>query len=750
MYSMRSILPDIRQHSRAMLGIMVLHIVFTLLPIRASGQTIDNWYPIRLEYVYNIVTRAITTDQEGRIFIGTRIAGIFRSTDGGEKWEMTAQGLPFDAPPAAMLASLFCHPNGTLFASIDPYVSNHVPSIYRSTNHGDSWERLITNTPAPILAFAADSSDGIYAGSHHGTILYSSDNGAHWNSTPVGCDTDSVTAIAVRPNGDIYVGTRGLCSGSTLFRSTDKGNHWTPLNFTEKNVRSIKFNSRGDVLVVTREGSLQLSRDQGANWSTLGGSTWHPSIGFLVVTPDDRIITEFNRRVHISSDYGSTWHEPVFPVFNPVHALWRSNNGDLLVALEGNLHRSTDNGTTWQAVCNYPDTASRLIANLDVSAIATHSEISYLVPRAPAVTFHLYMGTRGQGIYTSLNRGLTWRHNINPGIDTISALLVTPDGTVYAGGNGGLFRSSDSGITWPPAVTGFAEMTVTGLTRDTGTAIFAGTGNAGIFRSLDNGITWTPQNTGISDPGIVSLSADSSGRLFAVTAHTLFISEDRGNTWQAKNTSSISPVLRTAVLARYGRIALGTERGVFISSDNGTSWQPSQQGIGEHGINALAATPSGFIIAATDTGVFASTNGGDSWNFFSRRSYHRPPACIDIQRELQTVYIGTRGGGGFSRGMFVSQVENQNIHASAPTFQITASPNPATSLVTFNVDLQRGGQLALDIYNSLGQRIASPVKEHFEPGTYSLPWNSGDCPAGTYFFRFMLGDEIESGRLVIE
>lgn len=753
MHSKRVILPDIRQCSGAMLGIMIMYVVVALFPVQVLSQVGDDWFPLTFDLMgAGLSPREITTDPDGRIFIGTYMSGVYRSTNGGTQWEHVVKGLPFDTSGAPFISSLFCHSNGTLFTSFTPSGDYHVPSIYRSTNHGDSWERFIADNPAPIHAFAEDSSGGIYAGSGNGIILYSSDNGDHWSSIRMGCDTHSVTAIAVAPNGDIYAGINDGCNGSTLFRSTDKGEHWTALGFTAKNVRRINFTSRGDILAITggRSSMLGLSRDQGATWNNIGKTPVQlgSESRSIIVMPDDRIIIEFQGKVYTSSDYGATWtsFSSPLPGDHSVKRLWQSKAGELFALTGSVLYRSTDNDTKWQAVCDFPRVANADMDRLHVSAIATSGWIQEFG------SYYMYLGTRGQGIYTSLNSGWFWQpRNIHPGIDTINAILAAPDGAIYAGGPAGLFRSSDNGMSWPltAVALGAGEVEITTLMSDTGTAVFAGTSNAGIFRSLDNGSTWTPQNTGISDLSIASLTADSSGRLFAVTPHALFISGDRGDTWQAVNTSSITAALRNVVMARYGRIALGTDRGMFISADNGASWQPSLEGIGERGINALAANPEGHLIAATDAGVFSSIDG-DSWKYSSMPNVYPPISCIEIQRENLMIYMGTSGAGAFRRDMFLSGVERQNIGASASAIRVAASPNPARSLVTFHVDLRRGGNLTLDIYNTMGQRIASPLTQYFEPGTYSLPWNPGDCPAGTYFFRFRLGDETGSGMLVVE
>ena len=120
--------------------------------------------------------------------------GMFRTRDGGERWERIEQGLPsgFGFP-------LVIDPTaGALFAVPLESDEYRMPPegrlrVYRSRNGGDSWEPLTRGLPqahvyAAVLrgALAGDGLDpgGIYVGTTAGTLYASRDSGDTWEALP--------------------------------------------------------------------------------------------------------------------------------------------------------------------------------------------------------------------------------------------------------------------------------------------------------------------------------------------------------------------------------------------------------------------------------------------------------------------------------------------------------------------------------------------------------------------------------------
>jgi photosystem II stability/assembly factor-like uncharacterized protein len=117
--------------------------------------------------------------------------GVFRTRDGGRKWEDVSAGLP-----SRFGFALAAHPREEQTLYVVPETSSHHRyfadarlSVWRSEDGGDSWRALTRGLPArhayqEVLrhALAADACDpaGLYLGTTGGQLYCSLDRGASW------------------------------------------------------------------------------------------------------------------------------------------------------------------------------------------------------------------------------------------------------------------------------------------------------------------------------------------------------------------------------------------------------------------------------------------------------------------------------------------------------------------------------------------------------------------------------------------
>ncbi len=62
-------------------------------------------------------------------------------------------------------------------------------------------------------------------------------------------------------------------------------------------------------------------------------------------------------------------------------------------------------------------------------------------------------------------------------------------------------------------------------------------------------------------------------------------------------------------------------------------------------------------------------------------------------------------------------------------------PNPFNPSTTINWQLAVGSDVELAVYNLLGEKVGSLVKEYQAPGNYSIEWNAAGYPTGVYVYR---------------
>ena len=92
---------------------------------------------------------------------------------------------------------------------------------------------------------------------------------------------------------------------------------------------------------------------------------------------------------------------------------------------------------------------------------------------------------------------------------------------------------------------------------------------------------------------------------------------------------------------------------------------------------------------------------------------------------------------------------------TSQTFELEPNyPNPFNSGTVIPFALTQGGEMRLDIYNSLGQRVATLAEGYREAGRYRSSWNGLDAAgrvqaSGIYLARLQSDTESQSRRLLL-
>ena len=194
-------------------------------------------------------------------------------------------------------------------------------------------------------------------------------------------------------------------------------------------------------------------------------------------------------------------------------------------------------------------------------------------------------------------------------------------------GDGGAFKSTDSGGSWSPINTGLTAFLVNALAIDPSApaTLYAGTDPGfdydftGVFKSTDGGANWR-QSLYAS---VLALAIDPSApaTLYAGTFGGVFKSTNGGESWSAINAGLTGTRVQALVIDPSAPATLyaGTSFGVFKSTNGGASWTAINTGLTNSGVGALAIDPSApaTLYAGTDGGVFKSTNGGGNWTAMS-------------------------------------------------------------------------------------------------------------------------------------
>jgi hypothetical protein len=275
---------------------------------------------------------------------------------------------------------------------------------------------------------------------------------------------------------------------------------WQPAGtLTQGDIRSVSGTSWGYVFagMTAPPGGLMMSTDNGQSWMQVGGgridqvntlATKQPNIVFAG-------LSIFG--VAKSADSGYTW-STVGLVETEVFALGINREQYVFAGtwLDG-VYRSTNNGDTWvsanSGLCPPP--------SCPVKCFAFDS------------TGSIFAAPEGMGIYYSTNSGDLWLPFPSP-VAVVQSLSVHRAGTIFAGADNGIFRTTNYGSSWSQDTLG----NVRSIAINSSGHIFVGTSGNGVFRSTDEGDTWLPVNTGLSNLNVQCLAVTVEGYVFAGTA----------------------------------------------------------------------------------------------------------------------------------------------------------------------------------------------------------------------------------------
>jgi len=210
----------------------------------------------------------------------------------------------------------------------------------------------------------------------------------------------------------------------------------------------------------------------------------------------------------------------------------------------------------------------------------------------------------------------------------VHAILVHPanPGTVFAGTDRGLFRSTDRGVTWGQYGTGIktsssATLKILALAaaRD-GSRLYAGT-SGGAFQSTDGGATWSQGSGMLPGTGIIRY-------YYAIT------------------TLAVDPASPQTVYA--GDTGMMTEGRVLKSTDGGATWTTAASGISSEHVKALAIDPDRpvTVYAVVEDSLYVSGDAGASWTKTTGKMEVNSSEA-DVMTVMVTsdaVYAGTTAG----------------------------------------------------------------------------------------------------------
>jgi hypothetical protein len=95
-----------------------------------------------------------------------------------------------------------------------------------------------------------------------------------------------------------------------------------------------------------------------------------------------------------------------------------------------------------------------------------------------------------------------------------------------------------------------------------------------------------------------------------------------------------------------------------------------------------------------------------------------------------------------------SNVGTEELQFTICDLRFTIFPNPFRESTNFSYTLKERSRVTVQIFNSFGRMVATPVNSFRQKGEQLIEWDAGDLPAGIYFCRIRAGSQTGSGKMV--
>jgi len=87
--------------------------------------------------------------------------------------------------------------------------------------------------------------------------------------------------------------------------------------------------------------------------------------------------------------------------------------------------------------------------------------------------------------------------------------------------------------------------------------------------------------------------------------------------------------------------------------------------------------------------------------------------------------------------------------ASDHVFLVAELPEPFNPVTELRFDLPVAADIRLEVFNVLGQTVATLVDERLEAGAHSLVWDASGQASGVYLYRLSAGEFVETKKMLL-
>jgi len=156
-----------------------------------------------------------------------------------------------------------------------------------------------------------------------------------------------------------------------------------------------------------------------------------------------------------------------------------------------------------------------------------------------------------------------------------------------------------------------------------------------------------------------------------------------------------------------------------------------------------------LLIVGTDAGVFYTKNLGTTWSVAGTGLPNSPVFDLILHQPTKKLVAATHG-----RSMYMTDISPllgiEDGESSIKSYRLYQNyPNPFNPSTAIRLDLVKGGETSIRVYDVAGSEVALLHNGYLKAGSHSFTFSGASLNSGVYFCRLISGGSESVIKMVL-